>query len=123
VAVAVALIAAVVGWFWSVKTKFVVVKSVTLVAAPKVEVKTETAKAASPPEEEDKSLTGQDGKLPAVSFLAFKIKSELEKSTDRKTAKMLAESLSVTKEQIIAACEETGSGLKVAGPPKWVSLA
>ncbi len=36
VAVAVALIAAVVGWFWSVKTKFVAVKFVTLVVAPKL---------------------------------------------------------------------------------------
>jgi|GEM_PF-2421210 len=97
--------------------KLVLADKIGKVAAPKVEVKT-----VSQPEEEEKSITGQDGKPPAVSFLAFRIKTELEKSTDRKTAKMLAESFSVTKEQIIAACEETGSGLKVAGPPKWVSL-
>lgn len=72
--------------------------------------------------EEPKSLTGQEGQPPAVGFLAFRVKGVVEASKDRLTAKKIAEQLGLKTEEIIAACSETGSGLKVAGPPKWVSL-
>jgi hypothetical protein len=73
--------------------------------------------------EEPKSLTGQEGQLPSVGFLAFRIKGVVEASKDRLTAKKIAEQLGVKIDEIVSACSETGSGLKVAGPPKWVSLA
>ena len=73
--------------------------------------------------EEPKSLTGQEGQPPTVGFLAFRIKGVIEASKDRLTAKKIAEQLGLKTEEIVAACGETGSGLKVAGPPKWVSLA
>jgi len=75
------------------------------------------------PIEEPKSLTGQEGQPPAVGFLAFRIKGVVEATKDRLTAKKIAEQLGIKTEEVVAACGETGSGLKVAGPPKWVSLA
>lgn len=73
--------------------------------------------------EEAKSLSGQDGKLPTASFTAFKIKNAIEASTEKMTAKKVATLLQIPLAEVIAACNETGSGLKVAGPAKWVSLA
>lgn len=72
--------------------------------------------------EEPKSLTGQEGQLPSVGFLAFRIKGVVEATKDRLTAKKIAEQLGVKIDEIVSACSEAGSGLKVAGPPKWVSL-
>lgn len=89
-----------------------------LTAVKPVVAKVEPAKV-----EEPKSLTGQEGQPPTVGFLAFRIKGVIEASKDRLTAKKIAEQLGIKTEEIVAACGETGSGLKVAGPPKWVSLA
>lgn len=96
-----------------------------LVLADKITIKASDANKVEPKTvvEETKSLTGQEGQPPAVGFLAFRVKGVVEASKDRLTAKKIAEQLGLKTEEIIAACSETGSGLKVAGPPKWVSLA
>jgi len=95
-----------------------------LVLADKITTKASEANKVEPKTvvEEPKSLTGQEGQLPSVGFLAFRIKGVVEASKDRLTAKKIAEQLGVKIEEIVSACSETGSGLKVAGPPKWVSL-
>jgi hypothetical protein len=74
------------------------------------------------PIEEPKSLTGQEGQPPTVGFLTFRIKGIVEATKERLTAKKIAEQLGIKTEEVVTACGETGSGLKVAGPPKWVSL-
>jgi hypothetical protein len=96
-----------------------------LVLADKITTKASDTNKVEPKKvvEEPKSLTGQEGQLPSVGFLAFRIKGVVEASKDRLTAKKIAEQLGVKIEEIVSACSETGSGLKVAGPPKWVSLA
>lgn len=60
---------------------------------------------------------------PLLSFLAVKAKQAVESSQTKFTAKKLAEHLNSTTEQVLKAVEEVGSGLKVAGIPKWVSLS
>ena len=88
-----------------------------------VKVEKPKAEAAKPVEDEPKSLTGQEGKPPAASFTAFKIKNAVEQSTEKMTAKKVATMLQIPLQEVIDACNEVGSGLKVAGPAKWVSLA
>lgn len=95
-----------------------------LVLADKIgSVKAEKPKEEPKPAAEEKSLTGQDGKPPVASFLAFKLKGIIEQHKERLTAKKLAEKAGVTQDEVLKTCAEPGSGLKVAGPPKWVSLA
>lgn len=61
---------------------------------------------------------------PLLSFLAVKAKQAVEAKLPKKfRAKELAEQLGVTTEQIVKAIDEVGSGLVVAGIPKWVSLS
>lgn len=61
---------------------------------------------------------------PLLSFLAVKAKQAVEAKLPKKyRAKELAEHLGVTTEEIVKAIDETGSGLNVAGIPKWVSLS
>lgn len=89
----------------------------------KIEKPKEAPKAASAPVDDEKSLTGQDGQPPTPSFLAFKLKGIVQASTAKLTATKLGAQAGCTQAEVLAAIAESGSGLKVAGPPKWVSLA
>lgn len=62
-------------------------------------------------------------KPPLASFLAHQAKQAVETSATRFTAKGLAKKLNVSLEKMLATIDEPGSGLKVAGVPKWVSLS
>ena len=55
------------------------------------------------------------------SFLASRIHKEL--NGGKMTAKGVAEKLKITIHEVLAVIAEPSSGLKVAGPVKWVSLA
>lgn len=55
------------------------------------------------------------------SFLATRIQKDL--NGGKKTAKALAKNLKLTIPEVLAAIAEDGSGLKVAGVVKWVSIA
>ena len=55
------------------------------------------------------------------SFLASRIHKEL--NGGKMTAKGVAEKLKITIPEVLAVIAEPSSGLKVAGPVKWVSLA
>ena len=55
------------------------------------------------------------------SFLATKIHKEL--NGGKMTAKGVAANLKITIPEVLAVIAEPGSGLKVAGPVKWVSIA
>jgi hypothetical protein len=63
-------------------------------------------------------------KPPLLSFLAVRVKQAVDSAAPRKLkAKEIAEQVQSTTEEVVKAINEVGSGLKVAGIPKWVSLS
>ncbi len=56
-----------------------------------------------------------------ASFLATKIQKEL--NGGKMTAKGVAAALKISIPEVLATVAEAGSGLKVAGPVKWISMA
>lgn len=61
---------------------------------------------------------------PLLSFLAVRAKKTVEDYMPKRyTAKGLGVKLGATTQEIVKAIEEPGSGLAVAGIPKWVSLS
>lgn len=62
-------------------------------------------------------------KTPPASFLAFRIQNLIKESQKKMNAKTVGESLGISTAEVVAEISKEGSGLRVAGVPKWVSLA
>lgn len=66
-------------------------------------------------------VVGSSGPKLHASFLAVKIQKEL--NGGKMTAKAVAKNLKITIPEVLSVVAEPGSGLKVAGPVKWISMA
>lgn len=98
-----------------------------LVLADDVAVKAvakEAPKVATQVEKQPEAPKEGDSKPPIQSFLTFKIIDAINKAAPKKlNAKIVGEQLGVSTAEVLAEIAKEGSGLKVAGVPKWVSLA